>query len=78
MPSTPAKSLKDRIKNLPPIERLFHNKLIETRETTVGYDEIKFYPENARTILHFDILVEDKKKDLDEITIEERTCPNNS
>lgn len=64
-------NLIEKIKNIQPKRRLFHNVLIDTYETILNVDEIKFWPENFRTSLDFKKIENDLGKNLKDITPEE-------
>jgi len=54
-------------------KRLFHNIWLYVYPTKVGFKEIYFWPQNYRTVLHFDILEAQKKKLVSKLSLEEIT-----
>ncbi len=55
------------IARIRPEKKLFHNEKIPVYSTNVHIDEIFFWPANARNILDFDLLTNQKGKKLDEL-----------
>ena len=65
------KDLSEKIENIEPVEKLFHNEYINVYETTIGLDEIIFWPENLRTLLAFEELESKFNKKIQDITEKE-------
>lgn len=59
------------IRNVEPEGHPFHNELIPVYPTTTCIENITFWPENARNLLDFEILISEKKCPLEEIPIKE-------
>ena len=55
------------------IRKLFHNEWVKVYPNSLSLDKIDFWKENNRTLFTFDRLSRDKKKRLDELSIEEIT-----
>lgn len=60
-------------KNEIPKEKLFHNEKIKIYEKQVKFSQIVYWRDNLRTILAFDKIENEKRKRLDELSIEEIT-----
>lgn len=56
-----------------PQKKLFHNEWLDVYPTTLPLSAIEFWKENNRTIFTFERLQIEKKKSLDDLTIEEIT-----
>lgn len=54
-------------------KQLFHNEWLNVYPQPVGFEEIKFWPENHRTELAFDILESQKGKPISKLTLDEIT-----
>lgn len=65
--------MKINTQSIQPQKRLFHNVSVDVYPKQVPFEDIHFWPDNLRTILDFDILKSQKKKDLDEISLKEIT-----
>ena len=61
------------LKNINPEKKLFHNEWATVYPVEVKFEEIRFWPENYRTLLDFDILVAQKNKKISDLSLEEIT-----
>jgi hypothetical protein len=61
------------IRGIKPQKRMFHNEPLDVYPKQVSFDEIKFWPKNYRTILHFDLLEAQAKKPVSKLSLEEIT-----
>jgi hypothetical protein len=61
------------IEGIKPEKHMFHNKPLDVYPTQVNFSEIDFWPENYRTVLHFDILEAQKNKPVSKLSSEEIT-----
>lgn len=61
------------IKGINPERHTFHNEPLDVYPAKVSFSEIVFWPENYRTVLHFDILEAQKNKPVSELSLEEIT-----
>jgi hypothetical protein len=68
-----SKTPKLKLRGIRPVEQIFHNERIKVYPTTARFDEITFWPENARTQLDFDLLEQEKKKPVIQLSIDEIT-----
>lgn len=59
------------IKGIKPEKHIFHNEPLDVYPTKVNFEEIYFWPENYRTVLHFDLLEAQKKKPVSKLSPEE-------
>jgi disulfide oxidoreductase YuzD len=71
-------SLKERkmtidTNGIEPQKKRFHNVLIDVYPTTLNFERIKYWRENCRTWLSFDLIEKKFGKKIDEISIEEIT-----
>lgn len=64
---------KIAIDDIRPDKRVFHNVPIDVYQRTLHLDEIDFWTKNNRTLFSFEILQKNKKKPLQEISIEDIT-----
>lgn len=65
--------IKISTSGIQPQKQLFHNQPLDVYPKKLKFEDIKFWPENYRTVLAFDILEAQKKKLLSEITLSEIT-----
>ena len=65
--------MKIDIKGIKKDKRLFHNISLDVYPKRVKFQRIDFWPENYRTMLHFDILEAQKKKSVSELSLAEIT-----
>ena len=56
-----------------PIKQLFHNEWLDVYPQLISFREIKFWPENHRTELAFDILEDQEGKPISKLTLIEIT-----
>ncbi|MFH0860575.1 MAG: ParB/RepB/Spo0J family partition protein [Candidatus Altiarchaeota archaeon] len=61
------------IEGIEPVEQLFHNVRINVYPKKVRFEDIKFWKENLRTLLAFELLEKESNKSLDELTLKEIT-----
>ena len=61
------------IEGIKPEKHMFHNKPLDVYPTQINFSEIDFWPENYRTVLHFDILEAQKNKPVSKLSLEEIT-----
>lgn len=54
-------------------EQIFHNVKINVCEKNIGFSEIKFWEDNLRTILAFEVLEDEKGRDVTELELEDIT-----
>jgi hypothetical protein len=60
-------------KGIPPQNKLFHNEPITVYPTSLPLDKIHFWPKNNRTLFTFQRLCRERRKELDQISIEDIT-----
>lgn len=65
--------MKVSIKRIKAEKRLFHNVRLDVYPRNIAFEEIDFWQENYRTLLHIDILEAEKGKSIQNLTIEEIT-----
>lgn len=65
--------MKIDIKGIKPEKHLFHNEILDVHRKNIKFKEITFWAENYRTLLHFDILEDEKKKPISELSLKEIT-----
>lgn len=61
------------ITGITPVEQWFHEEKIPVYPTVIAFEQISYWPENFRTALDFDLLAQEKKKPLSELTVDEIT-----
>jgi len=61
------------IKGIKLEKHIFHNKPLDVYPTRISFSKIDFWPENYRTVLHFDILEAQKNKPVSKLSLEEIT-----
>jgi len=61
------------LKGISAEKRLFHNEWVDVYPKDLKFEEIKYWPQNYRTVLDFDVLAKQKKKSIDELTVPEIT-----
>jgi hypothetical protein len=61
------------ISNIQPVQQWFHNELIPVYRTEIRFEQVTYWPQNFRTELDFELLSEEKKKPLEELTVDEIT-----
>lgn len=61
------------IKGIESEKRVFHNVPLHVYPTKASFEQIDFWPENHRTVLHFDILEAQKNKPVSKLSLEEIT-----
>ena len=61
------------IEGINPEKHIFHNKPLDVYPTQISFSKIDFWPENYRTVLHFDILEAQKNKPVSKLSLEEIT-----
>jgi len=59
------------IKGIKPEKHIFHNEPLDVYPTRISFSKIDFWPENYRTVLHFDILEAQKNKPVSKLSLEE-------
>ena len=64
---------KIKIKTKKPKPYLFHNEWIDVYPQKISFDNIEYWPKNLRTLLDFDLLKQEKGKDIEELSLEEVT-----
>jgi hypothetical protein len=61
------------IKGIPLEKHIFHNEPLDVYPTRTSFSKIAFWPENYRTVLHFDILEAEKNRPVSKLSLEEIT-----
>jgi len=67
------KTNKIDIEGIKPHKRLFHNERIDVYPKEINFESIDYWPQNFRTILHFDLLETQKNKSISKLTLFEIT-----
>ncbi len=64
---------KIKIKGKKPKQHLFHNEWLDVYPQDVDFKDIEYWPKNLRTLLDFDLLKQEKGKNIEKLALKEIT-----